>query len=132
MKHLKLPRKRIRNWLSFPFIWFMIFPLIILDITIEIYHHICFSLYGLKLVNRGQHIKIDRFKLKYLNLLQKVNCMFCGYANGLLAYSVSIAAETEKYWCGIKHQNDKDFKEPKHHKDFLRHGDQRSFKKIKK
>jgi len=39
-----------------------------------------------------------------------------------------IAARTEKYWCGIKHQPARGFHEPKHHKDFLKYGDEKAFK----
>ncbi len=131
MEHLKLESRHLRHFISLPFIWFMLIPLIILDITIEIYHHICFSLYGLKLINRGQYIKIDRYKLQYLTWLQKLNCMYCGYANGLLNYATVIAGETEKYWCGIKHEREKSFVKPKHHKDFLEYGDEKSFNKLK-
>jgi len=30
-------------------------------------------------------------------------CVYCGYANGLIAYVREIAARTEQYWCPIKH-----------------------------
>ena len=29
--------------------------------------------------------------------------MFCGYANGLIAYTREIASRTEQFWCPIKH-----------------------------
>ena len=70
---------------------------------------------------------IDRYQLEYLTFFQKLSCTYCGYVNGILAYWVEIAGETEKYWCGIKHKNKKDFKEPKHHKNFIDHGDSKSF-----
>ncbi len=38
-----------------------------------------------------------------------------------------IAGETEEYWCGIQHKKDKDFISPKHHKDFLKYGDKKTF-----
>ena len=58
--------------------------------------------------------------------------MYCGYINGLYTYAVQIAGETEKYWCGIKHQKDgSDFVEPKHHSEFLEYGDERAYKAIK-
>jgi hypothetical protein len=36
--------------------------------------------------------------------------MYCGYANGLLLYVKEIAGRTEKYWCGIMHENKPGFK----------------------
>ncbi|WP_271223801.1 hypothetical protein, partial [Streptosporangium carneum] len=45
----------------------------------------------------------DRHKLPYLNVIQKLNCLYCAYANGVLAYVAEIASRTEQYWCPIKH-----------------------------
>lgn len=71
---------------------------------------------------------MDRQKLSYLTIYDKVNCAYCGYANGLMHYGTRIAGDTEKYWCGIKHTPGKGFKEPEHHKDFLKYGDEKAFK----
>jgi hypothetical protein len=38
-----------------------------------------------------------------LNALEKVNCLYCGYANGVIAYTREIAPRTEQYWCPIRH-----------------------------
>ena len=113
-----------------PVIYSMTIPLIILDLWIEIYHRICFAAYGIPYVKRGKYIRIDRQKLQYLSFLEKLNCMYCGYANGLLHYSCVIAGETEKYWCGIKHQLDGEFCEPEHHEEFIPYGDEEAYKKL--
>ncbi|MBU1032352.1 MAG: hypothetical protein ABII13_05045 [Patescibacteria group bacterium] len=80
-------------------------------------------------MKRSSFIKIDRHKLKYLNFFQKVYCVYCGYANGVLQYWVKIAGETERYWCGIQHESSKDFVPPEHHKNFAKYGDEEDFKK---
>jgi len=41
--------------------------------------------------------------LAYLNALEKLNCAYCSYGNGLIAYVGEIASLTEQYWCPIKH-----------------------------
>lgn len=112
--------KILRHTLSVPFIYGIGIFLIAMHFFLEIYHSVAFRLYGVALVNRKKYIKIDRHKLSKLTLLQKVNCFYCEYVNGLLAYTVAIAAETEKYWCGIKHdiKPDSEFIEPAHHKNF--------------
>jgi hypothetical protein len=46
---------------------------------------------------------IDRGHLAYLNVIEKINCVYCSYANGLIAYVQEIASLTEQYWCPIKH-----------------------------
>lgn len=128
MEYKKHKERQWRHIISIPFIWMMIFPLVLFDIFLEIYHRICFRLYGIPIVNRKFYIRIDRQKLSYLKWYDKINCAYCGYANGLMAYGVKIAGDTEKYWCGIKHVPGNGFKEPAHHKDFLKYGDEKAYK----
>ncbi len=118
MNYLKTKNKIPRHFTVLPFISSVIIPLVITDIWIEIYHRITFPLYGLPYIKRNHYIKIDRHHLKYLTLIQKIYCTYCGYANGVMAYWVKIAGETEKYWCGIKHNKTKNFIAPAHHQHF--------------
>jgi hypothetical protein len=83
----------------------MIIPLVILDISVTIYHAIAFSLYRIPKIKRNDYIIFDRQFLDYLNIVQKINCVYCSYANGLMAYAGEIAARTELYWCPIKAAN---------------------------
>ena len=32
-----------------------------------------------------------------------LNCSYCDYANGVIAYVREIGSRTEQYWCPIKH-----------------------------
>jgi len=89
--------------LTAPIIYGTIFPLLILDLSLTLYQYVCFPVYGIKRVKRGDFIVIDRHLLGYLNAVEKFNCVFCGYANGLLAYSQEIASQTETFWCPIRH-----------------------------
>lgn len=41
--------------------------------------------------------------LSYLNAIEKLNCVYCGYGNGVIAYGREIIARTEQFWCPIKH-----------------------------
>ncbi|MCB9358896.1 hypothetical protein H6503_03110 [Candidatus Woesearchaeota archaeon] len=123
MRYKRYGKRPLRHALAAPFIWGVSIPLIVLDICAEIYHQVAFRLYGLDLVKRSDYIRIDRHRLKYLGFFDKLNCVYCGYANGVAAYFVEIAARTEEYWCGIKHAHYMGFKEPKHHKNFARYGD---------
>ena len=54
-------------------------------------------------MRRADYIMIDRHNLAYLNAVQKLNCLYCGYANGLIALAREVASRTEQYWCPIKH-----------------------------
>lgn len=89
--------------LTVPVIWFCAIPIVFLDLVITIYQMICFPIYGIPKVRRADFILLDRHRLKYLNLIEKLNCQYCGYANGVFAYVTEIAARTEQYWCPIKH-----------------------------
>ncbi len=86
-----------------PIIYSLIIPLVLLDIFVTIYQYTCFPAYGIERVRRADYIAIDRHHLAYLNGLEKFNCIYCGYANGLLALVSEVASRTEAYWCPIKH-----------------------------
>ncbi len=118
-----------RHAISAPIIYFMIIPLVMFDLFLEIYHQICFRLYSLPIVRRRDYIRIDRHRLSYLNWFEKMNCAYCGYGNGLINYASVILANTESYWCGIKHDKYKGFHAPKHHKNFSEYGNAKDFKK---
>jgi len=100
---LYLARSRIGFVISSPVIYGMIVPLVFLDLTITLYQHICFRIYDVPRVKRSDYVTIDRHNLPYLNAIQKLNCVYCGYGNGLIAYAREIIARTEQFWCPIKH-----------------------------
>lgn len=108
-KNMKLPKWKfplsmmnIRQIIAMPFILAMIVPALFLDICITIYHSVAFPLYGIPKVKRYEYIVFDRRFLGYLNIIQKIQCLYCSYVNGLFAYSVEIAGRTERYWCPVK------------------------------
>lgn len=115
-----------------PFILLGAIPLVFFDFFLEIYHRAAFPLYGMPTVKRKKYIKLDRHKLSYLGIIDKIWCTYCGYANGLFAYAMKIAGDTEKYWCGIKHQPSRDFIPQEHQKDFLEYGDKKAFEEYKR
>ncbi len=89
--------------LGAPFIYAMIVPLALLDLALVIYQTVTFPIYRINKVRRADYITIDRQYLAYLNAFQKLNCVYCGYANGLLAWGRAIAGRTEEHFCPIKH-----------------------------
>ncbi len=60
-------------------------------------------MYRVPKVRRCHYVIIDRQNLSYLNAIEKLNCIYCGYCSGVFAYAREIAARTEQYWCPIKH-----------------------------
>ncbi len=93
----------LRTVLTAPIIYAVFFPMVLLDISVTVYQHICFRAYGIARVKRSDYFVYDRAHLAYLNLLEKINCAYCSYGNGLMAYAREIVARTEQYWCPIKH-----------------------------
>ncbi len=94
------------NWrylLSTPFIYGMIIPALIWHLGLEIYHQICFRLYGIPLVKAEEYFVYDRQLLSFLNPFEKINCYYCSYVNNLIRYSSEIGGRTERYWCPIKY-----------------------------
>ncbi|HEY1311156.1 MAG TPA: hypothetical protein VGF02_09420 [Pseudolabrys sp.] len=89
--------------LTAPVIYALIVPLVLLDLFVTVYHAVCFPVYGIAKVRRADYFVFDRYHLSYLNALEKLNCAYCSYANGLIAYVREIAGRTEQYWCPIKH-----------------------------
>jgi len=94
---------RLQHVLTAPVIYSLIVPFALLDAAVTFYQHVCFRAYTIPRVPRSDFIIVDRQYLAYLNAIEKINCMFCGYANGVIAYTREIAARTEQFWCPIKH-----------------------------
>jgi hypothetical protein len=92
-----------RNVVSAPLVYALIVPFGLLDLSMTAYQALCFRLYRIPRAARADYIVIDRHRLEYLNALQKLNCVYCGYVNGLIAYTREIGSRTEQYWCPIKH-----------------------------
>jgi hypothetical protein len=89
--------------LSAPAIYALFLPLVLLDLFVALYQAACFPVYGIPRVRRGDYLAFDRGQLAYLNAVEKLNCAYCSYANGVLAYVREVAARTEEFWCPIKH-----------------------------
>lgn len=93
----------VASLLTTPVIYSLLLPFVLLDLWVTLYQWVSFPIYGIARVPRRPYFFIDRQKLAYLNGIEKMNCVYCGYANGVVAYVREIAARTEQYWCPIKH-----------------------------
>jgi hypothetical protein len=93
----------IRSLLTAPVIYSLLLPFALLDVWVTLYQSICFPIYGIARMPPRRYFAIDRQKLSDLNGIEKANCTFCSYANGLITYVREVAARTEQYWCPIKH-----------------------------
>ena len=117
---------RPQSYLSAPIIYSMIIPIAVFDLSLTLYQNICFRLYDIARVKRADFVVIDRHQLAYLNIIEKLNCGYCSYFNGLIAYIQEIAARTEQYWCPIKHARKMTDVHPRYDA-FLNYGDANSY-----
>jgi hypothetical protein len=108
--------------LTAPVIYSLIAPLLLLDLVVTVYQAICFPVYGIGKVRRRDYFIFDRHHLAYLNALEKLNCAYCSYANGLIAFVREIAARTEQHWCPIKHAR-RAIGAHEHYREFVDYGD---------
>lgn len=110
-----------------PVIYFILIPALGLDLFVSIYQFICFPVYKISKVKRGDYIVFDRYQLVYLNWIERINCVYCSYFTGLIAYIGEISSRTEQYWCPIRHAlKTKAF--DKRHIKFVVYGDAESYK----
>ena len=113
--------------LTAPVIYSVLLPMLLLDLFITVYQHICFRAYGIARVNRSDYFVYDRAHLAYLNLIEKINCAYCSYGNGVMAYGREVVARTEQYWCPIKHARKIMAAHP-YYTGFVDFGDAQSYK----
>jgi len=123
-----LRESSIPNLLTAPLIYSLLIPIAALDAWISLYQAICFRVYGIARVRRSQYVVIDRQHLAYLNAIERLNCMYCGYANGVFAYVREVAARTEQYWCPIRHA--RRVRAPhEHYRHFVDYGDAAGYRR---
>jgi len=120
----------IKHIFSAPIIWAVLFPAILLDITVTLYQAICFPIYGIPKVKRTDFIVFDRHYLNYLNIIEKINCAYCSYFNGVIAYILEIAGRTEQFWCPVKHARNISALHSRY-QHFLDYGDAKSYRQHK-
>ena len=89
--------------LTAPVIYSLIVPFVLIDLMVMAYQAICFPVYGIPKVRRRDYLVFDRHHLAYLNIIEKVNCAYCSYCNGVAGFVREVTARTEIYWCPIKH-----------------------------
>ena len=117
---------RPQQLLTAPIIYGLIVPLVFLDICVTIYQAACFPVYRIAKARRTDYIVFDHQHLAYLNAFEKFHCVYCSYANGLLAYAREIAARTEQFFCPIKHAHRISGAHPRY-KQFIDYGEAENF-----
>lgn len=121
-----LRASKIAAVLTSPVIYSLIIPLALLDLFITVFQYICFPIYRIPRVKRDEYVVMDRKYLEYLNIIQKVNCIYCEYGNGVIAYTREVASRTEQFWCPIKHARKAKGAHDRYY-DFIEYGDSEDF-----
>lgn len=124
-KHIRTTRFLVI--VSSPVIYACAIPFLLLDAAVAIYQAVCFPIYGIPKVRRQDYLIFDRGKLRYLNTIERVGCVYCSYANGLLAMITEVAARTERHFCPIKHARRLAFAHSQY-AAFLPYGDGRAYR----
>jgi hypothetical protein len=117
----------LRSLATAPIIYSLLLPFALLDVCVSIYQWACFPIYGIEKVRRRAYFVMDRHTLGYLNGIEKVNCTYCSYANGLIAYVREVASRTEVYWCPITHARRMPPTHARYH-DFVDYGDAAAYR----
>jgi len=115
--------------LTIPFIWSMMIPALLADISVSIYQYICFPIYKIPKVKRKDYVIMDRYNLFYLDKVEKINCWYCEYFNGVVAYVREVGARTEQFWCPIKHSKPLKNKHSRYD-NFFDYGDYKKYRKL--
>lgn len=127
MKVLKFLREsNIMTVVTAPIIYSLIVPAVLTDVFITFYQHICFRVYGIPMVRRGEYVVMDRKYLQYLNWIEKLNCIYCEYGNGVIAYAREVASRTEQFWYPIKHARKVKGAHERYY-EFIEYGDAQDF-----
>ena len=114
------------HFLAAPLIYAMVIPAILFDVLLFVYQQIVFRVFKFTFVRRSDYILFDHQYLGYLNPIEKLNCLYCSYFNGLMLYASAIAGRTELYFCPIKHAK-KVVSQHKYYDKFLSYGDEEEY-----
>lgn len=116
------------HFLTAPIVYGMVIPAVLIDLTLFIYQHVVFRILKFKFIKRSDYIIFDHQYLGYLNSIEKLNCIYCSYVNGLMQYASAIAGRTEFYFCPIKHAK-KVVHEHDYYNKYLAYGDGEDYRK---
>ena len=118
---------RLAVLLTAPIIYSGWAAFLLLDLFVSVYQAVCFPIYGIPKVRRADYLVFDRGDLPYLNIIEKFNCFYCSYGNGVVAFAREVAARTEQYWCPIKHARRLHGAHERYPR-FFEHGDAEAFR----
>ncbi len=93
------PKRLILILTIYPIVLFFLFT----DFLIWWYQTIYFGILDIPKLPRHKYIIMGRYKLPGLSRMQRLNCGYCEYANGVIQWLKAVANQTEIYSCAIKY-----------------------------
>lgn len=84
--------------------YIMILFFLLADFMAFLFQAVYFTTFKVPKIKRSDYVVVDRQKLSKLNLVQKIACVYCGYANGVIAWIRAILIQVEIYSCAIRHR----------------------------
>ena len=96
-------------------------PMVLTHLSFFLYQEIYFGIYGIPKIRFRDYMTFDHGILKNLNIVQRLNCVYCAYANAFAAWLKAIVNQTEVYSCAIKSHTQKLGQE--HQKEFYEYKD---------
>lgn len=122
--------KTLKHLASIPFIWLPLVSTVLSHLLVGMYQFICFPFYGLEKVKLRNYVSFDREKLSYLSFIDKINCAYCSYSNGVFGWMAEIGHRTEFYWCGVKHENQPDNPAFAYQEKFAAYGSEEDYERV--
>src|SRR5688572_15718987 len=122
--------KKFRHIISIPFIWLPLVSTALAHLLVGMYQFVCFPLYGLEKVKLRDYVNFDREKLEYLGMINKLNCAYCSYSNGVFGWITEIGHRTEYYWCGVKHADQPNNPAYAYQEKFAKYGSKEEYERV--
>jgi len=94
---------RAYTLITVPILYLGIFVFALFDLFVMVYQYTCFRVYKIPIVQRSENFRFNKKELAELNLIQTINYLGISYTGGVIALARKVFAETERYWCPIKH-----------------------------
>jgi hypothetical protein len=118
-----LRRVRLMVLLSVPIVYLCAIPFL-LDLFVLLYQSICFPVGFLS----SDYLIFDPVRLAYLKVIERIGCVYCSCANGLLAFVTEIVEVTEPHFCPIR--RDRRLRQPhSRYPYFLPYGDALAYRR---
>lgn len=100
------PNSFILSFLAMLYTAVGILPMFAIDVYTVIFQYVYFGIHHIPKLDRREYVVMDRHRLRGLSPTQKVNCVYCGYANGVAGFAKAVVEQMERFSCAVKHEHE--------------------------